>query len=437
MKRRYRSIYVAGCVLCSVFLVVCMVHWLPQKADESIDKTKDDKYVVPEEKPQIPGEDIRVVIMTSGYAGVAHPSVEMSATSGLLLDFGGEHQETEGEQSVVFAPDDERFQKGHIRIQAKDGGEITLLSIDRGCGKPSYAGVLELRATAEGIVIINELPVETYLCKVVPSEMPASYELEALKAQAVCARSYAYRQMEDYGYPEYEAHVNDSTDYQVYGNSSPQERASQAVAETQGQVVWYQGQVATTYYYSTSCGRTTSIEAWGTDLNEQNQYLQSVEVKDEEGDYEANLPWYRWEAEVPAQTLSDLIGLNTGVDIGSLITVEVTSRGPGEIALQICATGEKGSVTVDTENKIRRALGGTGYEIKKQDGSVVPSSFLLPSAFFTIERTNDTFVIRGGGYGHGIGLSQNGANEMAKKGKNYIDILTLFYQGVTVEAGSS
>ena len=71
------------------------------------------------------------------------------------------------------------------------------------------------------IVVVNELPIETYLCRVVPSEMPASYELEALKAQAVCARSYAYRQMESYGYPEYEAHVNDSTDYQKAPASLP------------------------------------------------------------------------------------------------------------------------------------------------------------------------------------------------------------------------
>lgn len=78
--------------------------------------------------------------------------------------------------------------------------------------------------------------------------MPPSYELEALKVQAVCARSYAYRQMASYGYPEYEAHVDDSTAYQVYGNSQPQERSTQAVNATCGEVVMYHGQIATTYY---------------------------------------------------------------------------------------------------------------------------------------------------------------------------------------------
>ena len=66
------------------------------------------------------------------------------------------------------------------------------------------------------------------------------------------------------------------------------------MSETQGQVARFNGQIVTTYYYSTSCGKTTSLEAWGTEANEQNQYLQTVEVKDEEGDYERELPWYRW-----------------------------------------------------------------------------------------------------------------------------------------------
>lgn len=396
---------------------------------------KEEQKEEKEERPEIEvnNPNIRVLIMTNGYTNIVHPVVEMSSGGGLCIAFGEEQQETEAGQIISFAPDDPRFQSGNIRVSAKDGGEITINSIQRGYGSPSYAGILELRTTAEGIVIINELPVETYLCKVVPSEMPGSFELEALKAQAVCARSYAYQQMQDYRYPEYEAHVNDSTDFQVYGNSQAQETTNQAVAETGGQVVRYQGRIVTTYYYSTSCGKTAGLEAWGTAPNEENQYLQSVEVRDEQGDYEAGLPWYRWEARIPAGTLSNLISQNTGTGIGSLQSVEVTKSGAGGIALQICAVGDQGSVTIDTENKIRKALGGSGYEIVKQDGTRSASSALLPSAFFTIQREGDVFVISGGGFGHGIGMSQSGANEMAKKGKSYIDILTLFFRDVTVE----
>ena len=84
--------------------------------------------------------------------------------------------------------------------------------------------------------------------------------------------------------------------------------------------------------------------------------------------------------------MSGLISRNTGTDIGTLQNIEITKSGEGGIALQICAAGDGGTVTVDTENKIRRALGGSGYEIVRQDGKTIESSALLPSAFFTICR---------------------------------------------------
>ena len=396
-------------------------------AEDAIEAGEKEAEKTPADNP-----DIRVLLLSTGYQNEAHPLVSVSSGAGLVLESGTGQEEIPAGQVLDIRPDDARFAGGVIRLRARDGGDLTVHSIERGCGQPSYQGTLELRPTAEGVILINELPVESYLCRVLPSEMPASYELEALKAQAVCARSYAYRQMESFGYPEYEAHVNDSTDYQVYGNSAAQETSNRAVEETAGQVLCFQGQIVTAYYYSTSCGRTTSLEAWGTPPDAQNQYLQSVEVGDGAGDYEKDLPWYRWEAKIPVQTLSNLAGLNLRQDLGMLTKVEVTKRGPGDVALEVTFTGEKGSAVVKTENKIRRAFGGSGYEIIRQDGTSAASGNLLPSAFFTVEKSGDTFVIRGGGYGHGIGMSQNGANEMAKKGKSCQEILQLFYPGTEI-----
>lgn len=198
-------------------------------------------------------------------------------------------------------------------------------------------------------------------------------------------------------------------------------------------VLKYNGNIITAYYYSTSCGKTTTMAAWGTKEKAENAYLQSVEVKDQTGDYERNLPWYRWEADIDQNTLSGMIAENTKKDIGTVQSLEVTKSVPGGAALQIKVSGDRGTVVVDTENKIRRALGGSGYEIKKQDGTAVKGSRLLPSAFFKVEKDGNIFKIKGGGYGHGIGMSQNGANEMAKKGKNYQQILQMFYPGTTIE----
>ena len=382
---------------------------LKSVSEKKNDKKKDQKKSESTEAAQ---KNIRILLMTDGYKQIVHKELKVSATGGLIIEKTGTREETAENEKITITKEDVGFQNGKIRVTAKDGGEMVVSSIRRGYGNPSYAGILDLYATSEGIVIINELPVESYLCKVVPSEMPASYQKEALKAQAVCARNYAERQMEDYAYPD---------------------ASTEAVRETAGEVLKYKGNIVTTYYYSTSCGKTTTMKAWGTSENESNGYLQSVEVKDKNGDYEKSLPWYRWEADIDQDILSTLLAENVKKNIGTVQSLEVTKTGPGGVALQIKAVGDKGSITVDTENKIRKALGGNGYEIKKQDGTVAQSGTLLPSAFFKVKKAGNIFKIIGGGYGHGIGMSQNGANEMAKKGKNYQEILQMFYPGTTIE----
>lgn len=380
----------------------------------------------------VENQNIRVALMTSGYGSVLHSSVSLAADSGLRLKYDGREEDWTGGVLTLLA-DDVRLKNGHLSAEPLNPDEeIRVESIERGRGIPSYQGKIEVWSGEEGMTVINELPMESYLCRVVPSEMPASYEMEALKAQAVCARSYAVRQMQDYAYPEYQAHVNDSVEYQVYNNSYPADTATQAVKDTTGQVVWYQGNVASTYYFSTSCGETTDMTAWGGEVNESNAYLQSISVCGDVGDYEKDLPWYQWTAEISSERMAALLSNYAGKDLGTLESVEVTRRGDGDVAAELTAVGTGGSITVETENKIRTALGGSGYSIVRNDGQTVDSQRLLPSAFISIEKKANSYVIRGGGYGHGIGMSQNGANEMAKNGKNYMEILKLFYQNVEI-----
>ncbi len=399
------------------------------------------KYMQTQLESQLPKdknntkEKIRVLIKTKGFSGNVHNMVELQSESGLKITWGEQTAECGAGESLKFLPDDEKFQSGSILVESKkDGEKIRINSLTRGGDIPAYRGTLELFQTAEGIVIVNELFMEEYLYAVVPSEMPASYELEALKAQAVCARSYAYNQSREYSFPEYRAHVDDSTTFQVYGNSSEKDKTTQAVDATCGEKIWYKNQVATAYYYSTSCGKSASITAWGGEFHDGNRYLKSIDICNEKGEaYEAALAWYRWKAVIPEKNMSDLIELNTKTEIGTLLNLTVTKRGDGDIVQEITAVGTTGKVVVATENKIRRALGGIGYTIEKQNGTVSDSNELLPSAFFTIEKKNGTYMISGGGHGHGIGMSQNGANEMAKQGMNYKQILTTFYTGVKIE----
>ena len=435
MKRKWKETYMYYAVLLAVVIIFFVILSPERKQEKELEiESNLPKTEQSQTEKEHSASAIRVLIKTNGFQELTHPEVKLQAEGGLLVTAGNEKKECQAGETFAIAPDDVLFRNGTVKVSAKvEGEKITVSSLNRGYGIPSYRGSFELFSSAEGIVLVNELSVEEYLYAVVPSEMPASYEMEALKAQAVCARSYAYNQMQSMSYPEYNAHVDDSTSFQVYGNSEEKESTVQAVKETNGKKLWYQGQVVTAYYYSTSCGKSTGVEAWGTTPDKQNEYLQSVDICKEDGSaYEAGLPWYRWKARIPETILSDLVELNTATEIGTLQNVTVTKQGPGGVATQIVAEGDAGSVTVDTENKIRRALGGKGYQIEKQDGTKVNSQMLLPSAFFQIKKQNGNYEIEGGGFGHGIGMSQNGANEMAKCGKTYIEILQLFYQGIEV-----
>lgn len=378
---------------------------------------------------------IRVLLKSNGYAGITHEKISVKAKGGLCIQYASKKQNIKGGKTVTFMPDDKRFREGTIRITAKRTGDlIQITTLKRGYGNPTYQGMLELYTTAEGIAVVNELKVEQYLEGVVPSEMPASYELEALKAQAVCARNYAYNQKKKYGYPQYKANVDDGTAYQVYNNSKGNERTKQAVTRTKGQLLTDGKKIVTTYYYSTSCGNSTDVKAWGTKKTKENQYLAGVSICNEKGiDYEKEMPWYRWWIEVPQKEMEAFLELNAKTELGTLQNVSVSKYGAGGVALELLIKGSKRQLTIKTEYEIRKLLGSNRYTIHRQDGSKVQGSNLLPSAFFTIQKKGGTYRIDGGGYGHGIGMSQNGANEMAKTGKTYEEILKFFYTGTKLQ----
>lgn len=424
-KKIWLYIWIFGAATCTVALTHKLLTYNRNEQLKMESQLPYGNYLPDSENPLI-----RVVLKTNGFQGIAHTEVELKSEGGLCIE-----GEEKGVAHIKIEPDDARFQNGSIRISPQNEEKrIQVSSLIRGCGTPSYRGVMELYTTAEGIVIVNEVPLEEYLYGVVPSEMPASYHMEALKCQAVCARSYAYCQMLNFAYPGYQAHVDDSVSFQVYGNSGEKEATTKAVKETAGKKLMFQGQVVKTYYYSTSSGHSTDIGAWGSTITEDKKYLKGVPICDEKGNaYEEKLPWYRWKAIIQQNVLQGLLEDYTGRELGKLQEVSVTKRGTGDVALQLTVKGSQGSAVVETENKIRTALGGTGYNIEKQDGSIVKSTKLLPSAFFSIAKSGENYIIEGGGYGHGIGMSQNGANEMAKTGKTYRDILQFFYQGAKVK----
>ncbi len=402
-------------------------------------------------------DNIRVIIKTSGFRDIFFNEAVFCADSGMIVETGEESYETAPGETVVFNPDTEDFNEGRIKLIPKSG-EIQFQSVNRGIGTPSYGGTLEVSLYDEGIVVVNEVGIEDYLKKVVPSEMPSGFNLEALKCQAVCARSYAYTELSNNYYSAYGAHIDDSIQFQVYNNSQRAESTDTAVDETAGQVLSYNGEVVKTYYYSTSCGSTTDVTLWGNTTENYPYFVAecvggvdrgltlTVEsefntfIKGEnESDYDYDCTLYRWSMEESVKEISEGFARSTGKNVGNIKDIEVLERVNGGAAVKVKVTGDKGETVIDSESAIRAAFGNANVDMNTKSGTTRYAN--LPSTFCVFEKVTEGkkltgFKITGGGYGHGIGMSQNAANKMAES-MTYAQILEFFYRGTTLTLISS
>lgn len=425
---------------------------------------------------------IRVLLLDDG-GGQYREDVRIGANAAYQVDTAGI---TAGQPAEAVVSASELFagqEANSIRIAPTDeNGLLYLCDENGGHISKGYQGCLELRRYPEGFAVVSELPIEQYLCAVVPSEMPSSYEPEALKAQAVCARSYAYIQMGNGDYAAFGAHVDDTTNYQVYNKQDRDDKTTRAVFDTAGTVIRFQGEIAEAYYFSTSAGVTGNGEAWNLSSDPKYGYLKKGLVREGAGEpdlsseeafakfvaepdgepYERACPYFRWNAvgnykskktlkkiknviltrreRTPADLLLyDAQGRETESmeGFGSLSNISVTKRGSDGVILQMKLEYENGSVLAGNEYNIRAILGAGVKELSLSDGSKRESA-LLPSAYAAPWPLEDgTCRIAGGGYGHGIGMSQNGAQAMAASGKSCIEILNFFFQNIELGNGEN
>lgn len=408
-------------------------------------------------KEPLRADTIRVLINTTGYRSYYHPSVELTADREFTVTQGESVRHYAPGEVAVFLAEEEAERKERLIVSTVGGeGKITLLSVDRSSGHPAYRGTVELAAASDGLLVVNELSMEEYLYAVIPSEMPTSFGPEALKVQAVCARSYAYNQLIASRFRAYGAHVDDSVSCQVYNNIAENEASILAVKETYGLVASYAGTVITAFYFSASCGHTADYnDVWESNAPLpyltgclQNEEKETVDFSEEEAfrkfitaeeepTYEQNFAWYRWQATIPQEQLKAQIG---GFD--SITGIEVTKRGTSGIILEMKVTGSKTENGQRTEAEklihyqtaVRTALAPKEVPVLRRDGSAVENMSLLPSAFFVIDeiRENGSLAaihLQGGGYGHGTGMSQNGVKGLVDAGKDFEEIIKYYYTG--------
>lgn len=305
-----------------------------------------------------------------------------------------------------------------------------------------FEGKLHFYMEAQGIVLVNEVPMETYLKYVLPSEMPRNFGEEALKAQAVCARTYAYTHMNNQSYAKYGANVDNTTSFQAYHNTHRTTETDAAVEATIGEVATCNGELISCYYFSTSPGVTNNMTSWG---GEEREYIACAGFEFSEGldltkdadfsrfmtqqvvSYDAVSNYYRWKAVLDISTVREK-------EKGALKSIAVKERNEGGYVTELELSYENSTEILKNENKIRKTLGTYLQEVILQNEEVRTDLSMLPSACFEVLVNADgQIVLRGGGSGHGIGMSQYGAKGMAEKGYNYKEIIDYYFENVVVK----
>lgn len=252
---------------------------------------------------------------------------------------------------------------------------------------------------------ILNISLEDYVIGVVAAEMPALFQNEALKAQAVAARTLAIKKLETNKNYLFDNSTDDQAflttskmhekwqqDYQKY-----YDKIKKCVQETANEVITYDNKVIQVFYFAISNGTTENV---ATVFKETLPYLQSVDSK-----WDENTKGYEKTTTISKNTFCELLNINPCNNI-NIDDINYTD------------TKRIDTLTINGKNF-------TGIEIRKK--------LSLRSTDFTIEESGSDFLINTKGYGHGVGMSQYGANEMAKEGYNYQSILKYYYQDIEIQ----
>jgi stage II sporulation protein D len=317
-----------------------------------------------------------------------------TSNTGALKDLNGQSLGTTAAgQSLVVEAQGGRVKAGDrsssaFWVEPSSGGYVFI-------GDRWYRGRVLVIPGGNGLTAINYVDLEHYLYSVVGSEMPTSWPIEALKAQSVAARSYVLYHRQRSRNPNFD--VGSTTAWQVYGGLEQEAASTQTAVEgTRGQVLTYNGQVIEAVFHSASGGHTENVEdIWSQPI----PYLRAVQ------DFDAGSPVYQWGVNFSLREFGQRVP-----GIGNLVAAVPVRTTPRGRIVEMRLEGDAGSRVV-SGNDLRRALN-------------------LRSTLFSVAIAGTQVQISGRGFGHGVGLSQWGAHNLAQQGYTYQQILGHYYQGV-------
>ena len=308
-----------------------------------------------------------------------------------------------------------RWQDGAFLVgREKLRGEVLVIRPAAKAGELSldgrrYRGALELRHKGGGLTAVNIVPVDDYLRSVVPEEMPVDWPAEAIKAQSVAARSFALASRGRHAGESYD--LCTTTHCQLYTGTAAEKSASNAaIKATRGEVLTYGGKPIEALFHTDSGGMTENSEdVWGSHV----PYLRAAKDTPTK-----TMPWTKT---ISRADLERKLAAK-GHDIGKVRSLALSPLAIGHAAKDRTASGRVKTMTVKG-TKGTATLSGTTWR----------SLLGLKSTLFDAKLTKDAVTFTGYGSGHGLGISQWGAERMAAKGKSYADILHHYYTGITLQ----
>jgi len=287
----------------------------------------------------------------------------------------------------------------------------------------TYRGTWIVLAADTGVTIINRLDTEDYLKGVVPHEIGKlnAEGFEALKAQAVAARTYAYVHLGSRKSQGFDVYA-DTRDQVYNGRNDEDSLVNEAILATSNVVIKYNGNLIEAYYHSTCGGKTESSEVWE---KESKPYLAAVSDSTEGGVFCELSKYKKWEEKFSKTELVRLFqknATNAKADkIFSFSKIErilITEKFPSGRVKRLVVFTDRGSFEVFGD-KVRWLF--------QREGKILPSSLL------SISQSGNDYIITGSGFGHGIGMCQFGVIARARAGQKFDDILKAYYTGVSVE----
>ena len=343
-------------------------------------------------------ETIRVAIFQNAE------SVTVASSSGLMVRAPNDTVDSNERITVTAGPsglimDSQPLRSDRLDVRGRDG-ELTLNGITVG-------GHVIVKLQNGKLLAINELPLEDYVKGVVPSEMSAAWHPEALKVQAVATRTYALYKMRQNARKDFDvvASIKDQV-YLYRGRAAAAGPAGRAADETRDQVLAYRDEPILAAFSSTAAGLTEDAwNVWAVDL----PYLKGVECP-----FDLNSPWYQWRTDVGLAMLEQRLrdeGFPVGV-IASLAPAAYTKAGR---VVQVRILHSGGELYIKGDD-LRRVL---GY-------------LVLPSTQFDFDVVGLKVQFAGRGNGHGVGLCQWGAKELAERGYSAETILRYYYPGADI-----